>query len=248
MKKINLSEAFYSIQGEGKTTGVPSVFLRLAGCNLLCGGKGTDKDGKLHNGATWRCDSIEVWQKKINSFEPEQLINHLNSQFGFLNVLRKGAHLIITGGEPMLQQEAIFELINHLDEVYNTRPYIEFETNGTIPVIEKLKKGVDRQFNISPKLKNSGESYDRRIIHNDYLVIQNAQFKFVVGSEEDIIEAFFIAKQNRIPTNKIWLMPAASSEVELKNIQGYVAEQCIKMGCNYSNRLHIQIWNKKTGV
>ena len=58
-----VSEYFYSIQGEGKTMGVPSVFIRLTACNLMCGGRGTEKDFKLHNGATWRCDSIEVWRK-----------------------------------------------------------------------------------------------------------------------------------------------------------------------------------------
>ena len=61
--KLAVSEVFYSIQGEGPTTGYPAVFVRLGGCNLMCGGEGTQKDKELHDGATWRCDTIEVWMK-----------------------------------------------------------------------------------------------------------------------------------------------------------------------------------------
>jgi len=62
---IRISEHFYSLQGEGKTMGVPAIFVRLQACNLLCGGYGTQKDGKLHDGATWRCDTLDVWTKGI---------------------------------------------------------------------------------------------------------------------------------------------------------------------------------------
>ena len=52
--KLAISEIFFSIQGEGKTVGIPSVFVRLGGCNLICGGEGTQNDKKLHNNAKWR--------------------------------------------------------------------------------------------------------------------------------------------------------------------------------------------------
>ena len=58
--KLAISEIFFSIQGEGKTVGIPSVFVRLGGCNLICGGEGTQNDKKLHNNAKWRCDTIEI--------------------------------------------------------------------------------------------------------------------------------------------------------------------------------------------
>jgi len=147
--KLAVSEVFYSIQGEGKTTGFPAVFVRLAGCNLMCGGKGTEKDGKLHDGATWRCDSIEVWIK--GKSKPYAEILPIECQ----EAIRNGANVIITGGEPMLQQKNIEGFIQYIVEEINDFPFIEIETNGTIMPNNDMLNLVD-QWNVSPKLANSG--------------------------------------------------------------------------------------------
>lgn len=249
LKRIGVSEAFYSIQGEGKTMGRPSVFIRLSGCNLMCGGAGTEKDGKLHNEATWRCDSIEVWRKG-KMFTALDLTDKLDKEFSFLNRLKKGAHLIITGGEPMMQQPAIIDFVNWLHDVYLINPFVEIETNGTLPMSTDFKEfaiKTNKQFNVSPKLANSGELLIRRQLHIDYLQV-NSQFKFVVASELDIAEVSNIIKQYRIPTHQVWLMPAASTQDELNAVSDFVAKSAMNMGCNYSHRLHISIWNQKTGV
>ena len=108
---IRVSEHFYSLQGEGATMGVPAVFIRLQACNLLCGGYGTQKDGKLHNGATWRCDTLDVWTNgKKNTVE--LFASKINELYG--DVLREGAHLVWTGGEPMMQQDAICSVMEIL--------------------------------------------------------------------------------------------------------------------------------------
>jgi 7-carboxy-7-deazaguanine synthase len=105
MKKLAVSEVFYSIQGEGKTVGIPSVFVRLGGCNLMCGGMGTQFDGELHNGAEFRCDTVEVWMKatskELHEILPQDCVE----------AIRNGAHVILTGGEPTMQQAGLYELL-----------------------------------------------------------------------------------------------------------------------------------------
>ena len=238
--KLAVSEQFYSIQGEGKTMGVRAVFLRLAGCNLMCGGMGTQFDGELHNGAKWRCDSIEVWMKgKQKEFE-DVLEKDL------IDELRQGAHLVITGGEPLMQQAGIINFIYYLINERKINPFIEIETNGTILPNENLLKLVS-QWNVSPKLLSSGN--EKQIaIKDDVLSLLsgfNTQFKFVVDSEEDLSE---ILELDGIPNSKVWLMPAGENETLLKQKAEKVAEICKQHKFNYSHRLHITLWNQKTGV
>lgn len=240
--KLAISEVFYSIQGEGPTTGFPAVFVRLGGCNLMCGGEGTQKDGKLHNGATWRCDTIEVWMKsKSKAFKdilPENCIK----------AIKKGANLIITGGEPLIQQNNVIEFINYVKENYNINCYVEIETNGTIEPNEQISKLVN-QWNCSPKLLNSGmpniKTYNTNAI--DKLNKLNTAFKFVLSNSMDWeeVKKFYFDIVNH---NKIWLMPAGSNQDELIKSKEIVAEIAKNNYIKFTNRLHIEIWNKKTGV
>jgi organic radical activating enzyme len=240
--KLAVSEVFYSIQGEGMTTGFPAVFVRLAGCNLMCGGKGTEKDGKLHDGATWRCDSIEVWIKgKSKSYED---ILPIECQ----EAIRNGAHVIITGGEPMLQQKNIVGFIKYIQSNLNYDVFTEIETNGTIMPSEEMLGLID-QWNVSPKLANSGMPKEDRINASvlQELNNHNCQFKFVVSSGKDWEEI----KQDYLPhlfRSYITLMPAGSNQEELKETKEVVAEICKENYLRLTNRLHIDIWNKKTGV
>jgi 7-carboxy-7-deazaguanine synthase len=237
MEAMKVSEKFYSIQGEGKSAGVPSFFLRLKSCNLLCGGIGTDRDGKLHDGATWRCDTIEVWLKgseiSVNDIAVEYLETTSNTR------------LIITGGEPLLQQKEIIQLL----ELIPPSRLIEIETNGTIMPDPYLWKRV--QWNVSPKLSNSGMSYEKRVHPNviNRLAGFDTQFKFVISNADDLDEVFqsYIHLCD-IPRNKVWLMPAAETREQLNEVGPQVIQMAKQHGLNYSNRLHIQIWDKKTGV
>lgn len=239
--KLPISEVFYSLQGEGITTGKPSVFLRLKGCNLICGGNGTQIDKQLHN-ATWRCDTIEVWLKG-NEIEFDKIFS--NEQ---INALKNNAHLIITGGEPLLHQDKLIDFINWVRlNVFND-VYIEIETNGTIMPNEFLIKNIN-QWNCSPKLLNSGMNIED-ILFNDIikkLNKLNTIFKFVISKINDWEEV----KQNYlnlIDKNKIYLMPSGESIDELKITKPIVAEICKNNFINFTNRTHIEIWNKKVGV
>lgn len=228
--KLIVSEVFYSIQGEGKSMGIPSVFLRLAGCNLLCEGIG------------WRCDTIEVWRKgtakEFNQVFTEEQVERL----------REGAHLIITGGEPLLHQLALIKFLKWFVNTHNFKPFIEVETNGTIAPLTDLYINID-QWNVSPKLSTSGEKAEKRINEqalNFFKDSGQVYFKFVISSESDIEE---ILQDFEMCLNKnTYLMPAGDTQEKLNAIRLMVVNLCIKMGLRYSERLHIVIWNQKTGV
>ena len=232
-KKLTLvvAETFYSIQGEGMTMGTPAVFLRLGGCNLLC---------KSEN---WICDTIEVWQNgKSKQFE-DILTNEM------IDMLRKGAHLVITGGEPMAHQPKIEQYLKWFGITYGFKPFIEVETNGTIMPTDYMMRSVDL-FNVSPKLESSGEKRDRRYkteVLKKFNSRHSVIFKIVISNQDDlqeVIKDYFYL----VDKDKIYLMPAGSSQEQLNETRLMVASICVEYCLHYSDRLHIVIWNQKTGV
>lgn len=241
--KIPLSESFYSLQGEGPTTGHPSVFLRLAGCNLMCGGQGTQFDGELHNGATWRCDTLEVWLKAtMVSFE-----DSIDEECK--EALRKGAHLILTGGEPTMNEGKLKHYIDWVRNTFNPDCYVEVETNGTITPTEGFRERVN-QFNVSPKLGNSGNELSARWKPETIKVLNQHEgtvFKFVITTPQDYAEI-----QERyldiINHDKVWLMPSGENQQLLQESKQVVADMAKKYHYKMTDRLHIEIWDKKTGV
>jgi len=224
---LHVSEKFYSIQGEGQTIGIPAVFLRLTGCNLDC---------------TW-CDSVEVW-KKGNKEKFEHILG-----LEFVQRLRGGAHLVITGGEPMLQQLRICDFLEWFFDTHGFAPVVEIETNGTIMPNNAMKNHVNF-WNVSPKLDNSKERKDDRIkdtVLTELNKQENVIFKFVISEgPKDIPE--LLAEFEMIDFRKVLLMPAGSSKEELSKTAVMVAETCKMLGIRYSPRIHIDIWDKKTGV
>ena len=241
--KLPLSESFYSLQGEGPTTGYPAVFLRLAGCNLMCGGLGTQFDGELHNGATWRCDTLEVWMKATMKHFDDCLDDESKE------ALRNGANLIITGGEPTMQDGKIQHFIDYVREVYNPDCYVEIETNGTITPTEGLRERVN-QFNVSPKLANSGNEKASRWKPSTIKELNEhpgSVFKFVLTEEKDFAEIQELYL-DIIDRDKVWIMPSGENQELLNQSKQNVAELCKKQGLKMTTRLHIEIWDKKTGV
>lgn len=237
---LKVSEIFYSLQGEGPTIGKPSFFLRLTGCNLFCQGD-------------WVCDTIEVWKKgKKMSFES---INYemVNLYYGRDPFANKNISLVVTGGEPMLQQDRVYEYFEYLSTIAMFD--YEIETNGTITPNENLQRlsrfqGV--RWNCSPKLPSTGEPAEKRI-NKDALYFLSMQplscFKFVIATPDDIAaimdEYRHLIKHYK---EKIYLMPAADSREQLIENSTWVAEVCKNLGVNFSNRLQLQVWDKATGV
>ena len=240
--KLAISEVFYSIQGEGKTVGIPSVFVRLGGCNLMCGGMGTQFDGELHNGAEFRCDTVEVWMhaqsKEVHEVLPEDCVE----------AIKNGAHVILTGGEPTMQQEGLYAFINYVQEYVNNDAYFEVETNGTIMPSEFLLEQIDL-WNCSPKLRNSG--MDTSMTFKEDVIKElnkhNTIFKFVVNAEKEFKEITELYMPI-VERKKIYLMPAGENQELLEENKARVVEIAKDNYLNFTTRLHIDIWNKKTGV
>lgn len=257
---LNVSEFFYSIQGEGQYQGYPAVFLRLKNCNLLCGQPEDDDLTKAAPGCKWICDTIGVWKKgKRMSFD--ELFEAMNAHETYTNDkqeagsciqrIKDGAHLIITGGEPLLQQEALYEFVRMIIKKIVTTPFIEVETNGTIEP-DMLFESVVSRFNVSAKLSNSGNAKSARYFkpalqwHTDS---PKSIFKFVTLDEEDTQEIIndFINEFN-IKKDKIWLMPGAYNREDLWKNGQKVAELCKQNGWKMTSRMHVEIWDKLTGV
>jgi 7-carboxy-7-deazaguanine synthase len=245
MKKIQISNIYHSIQGEGATQGTSSVFINLKNCNLECGGEGTIKDKKLHNEALWRCDSIDIWSNG-KSIEIKNFINKLDKN-KFIHKLKLGSHLVFTGGEPLLQQEAIMDFIKQIKFLYGFKPFIEIETNGTLMPSKSLLNNVEL-FNCSPKLSNSGVSISKRMKPNiikKYISTGNkAIFKFIISRQEDWeeIKTEWIEVMN-IPKRLIYLMPSAENIKELIKNQELTIKMVLENNVNYSNRIQLQIFN-----
>lgn len=248
-KELAVSEVFYSLQGEGKTVGVPSVFLRLKSCNLTCGF--TQKQANKYvkgevsimkkdlEGSSWFCDTANVFLK--GSMKEFKYV--LNDKF--IERLRQGAHLIITGGEPLLQKKRIKEYLKWFREYHGFIPFIELETNGTL----LFDFHVD-QINCSPKLSNSGIPVEAR--YRPEVLRQLNQridiiFKFVVSRPHEWmeIEDDFLPYIDR---EKVWLMPAASTLEELLINNKITAQMAIDKCVNFTSRIQVEVWDKTTGV
>lgn len=249
INRLAVSEHFYSIQGEGPTSGKRAVFLRLRACNLLCGGKGTDFDKQLHDGATWRCDTIEVWRRGT-IFTLDELLN-LFSEQKYLTNFAQGAHLVVTGGEPFLQIQNVNNFIDLIQMAVPRGVHVEIETNGTI---FSHDEGffIGQQINCSPKLSNSGVAKPDRYCPDALFALANDArtiWKFVISQKADLeeIDRDFLG-EFPISREKVWLMPAAQNQEELDILLPFCANAAKEYGFNLSNRFHISIWNQTTGV
>ena len=257
-KTLFLSDdfVFYTLEGEGKWVGYPSIFMRLSMCNLTCiGFKSPD--------APFGCDSYVSWSKKNKmTFEEIALLFEKNN---FHEHLRKGAFLKITGGEPFIQQKNLLEFVRFIHKRWDfsdfesvvtpdeaSKPYlnIDFETNGTImPDPEWVSSGKwTCTFTVSPKLSNNGDPEEKRYKPDvlKFLAESGACFKFVVKQESDldeILKKYVNNPELDVQNENVWLMPMCGSRKELIAIAPTVAEICKKYNFRFSNRMHLQIWD-----
>jgi len=269
--KLLISSDFYSVQGEGRSTGVPSYFIRLGLCNLTCGMSSRYlkslinakelEDGEIFKGdlelegkASWTCDSTSQWAWRGEDKEFQYLIDQWKEQGIYQDILNGTIHLIWTGGEPTMKdhQTAIINFHRYwMEQDYIGDTYSEIETNGTIIIEDDLFKILD-QINCSPKLTNSGmtekqrikpEAIKRIMEHNNY------QFKFVISTEDDVLELFRdFVKPFNIPLKNVVIMPGMDSQENFHERTQFSLEMAKKYRIIGLTRLHISGWDKTLNV
>lgn len=191
MNKIKVSELFYSIQGEGRYMGVPSVFLRTFGCNFQCAGFGmpkgqlsTEADKVAENADQYKnyndlplvstgCDSFASWHPKFKHLSDFYDVDVLAKQIVDLLPYKEweDEHLVITGGEPLLGWQRAFPELLDQSCMYPLQ-HLTFETNGTQKLTDDFKRylfvwgrhyGREITFSVSAKLSCSGEERNEAI-------------------------------------------------------------------------------------
>ena len=223
-------EVFYSLQGEGINTGAPSVFLRLATCNLAC----TWCDTKY----TWDWANYDYDREVVNS-EPQQVEEQIRKF--------ECRRLIITGGEPLLQQAELAPLAASLK---NDGYFLEVETNGTVAPQADLERLVD-QWNVSPKLASSGNTRDHRERSDalDALArLPNAYFKFVIVEQSDAKEVGNLVNKYNLPPSRVMLMPEGRTPEMLQERSRWLSSICANEGYWFTPRLHIMLWGDRRGT
>jgi organic radical activating enzyme len=225
--RFKLSEIFTSVQGEGPSAGEPCTFLRLAGCNLHC---------------SW-CDTPYTWDWQ--RFDYGREVHNLTLD-QVLERLAEPVRLVITGGEPLLQQRALVELLRLLPAELP----VEIETNGTQHASAALLERVN-QWNVSPKLANSLEPAPRRSRDDVLLQLRDtgrAWLKWVIGAEEDALEARAWTERLAWPRERVLYMPLAANQSELLRVTPLVRRLAEAGGVGVSPRLHVERWDGRRGV
>jgi 7-carboxy-7-deazaguanine synthase len=241
---MNISEIFYSIQGEGKRSGFPSFFIRTNFCNLRC---------QFPHGL---CDTpYTSWRpydkKNKGKMETEKLIEEYKKY--------NSTDVVITGGEPAIQKAELAELCRELKNL-NKNIFITLETNGTI--FDSFADYIDL-VSISPKLKSSipyGTKFED--MHNNarynfdalqkFIVYQNEgktdiQWKFVFSGEEDMSEILDLQDVLGIKNSDIFLMPEGNTKSAVAETRKAAVEAALRHNFNYTERLQILLWGNQRG-
>jgi 7-carboxy-7-deazaguanine synthase len=214
-------------QGEGPSAGQLAVFVRLGRCNLDC---------------HW-CDTAYTWDATRYDLDAEL---HPMSLAGVWRIVRgiDASLVVITGGEPLLQQQRITGLAQMCREDGRR---IEIETNGTIVPRNSLLDLVD-QFNVSPKLANSGIPARRRIKAAALTVLASSGrsvFKFVVRESADLQEITDL--ERKFALRPIWVMPEGDSAQQVLATAKLLATPVLSRGWNLTLRMQSLIWENARG-
>jgi 7-carboxy-7-deazaguanine synthase len=228
MKAMVINEIFYSLQGEGFLAGVPSVFVRLAGCPLRC---------------KW-CDTKYAWDQRAGEDYTVADIVETAQQWHC-------KFIVITGGEPMINPD-----LPELGEALKTAgKHITIETAGIAYIqdmpCDLMSISPKLSNSAADDTKASASHKDSRL---DIAVLQELvgnyeyQLKFVVDSQDDLPEIqHTIGEIGGVNLEKVMLMPQTATRDELLAKSPIVAEMCKQSGFAFSQRLQVLLWNNQKG-
>jgi 7-carboxy-7-deazaguanine synthase len=228
---MRIAEIFYSIQGEGILSGVPSAFVRTTGCPLRC---------------TW-CDSpYTSWEPAGETLSVDAILARLSEY--------PTRHVVVTGGEPVVAA-GIEELCDRLRQEHY---HITLETAAVVfkPLPIDLASLSPKLASSTPHTRDGGrfalrhdEQRLRPQVIRDFLAHASCQLKFVVDRPEDIEEIQQLLGQlPPVDPNTVLLMPQGLTRDELAERAGWVAELCKSHGFRYCPRLHIELYGNQRGT
>tara|TARA_B000000565_G_scaffold65768_1_gene44753 strand:- start:133 stop:828 length:696 start_codon:yes stop_codon:yes gene_type:complete len=231
---MKISELFFSIQGEGELTGVPSVFVRTSGCNLRC---------------RWCDTKYASWKPEGENVTINDLLDKVCSY--------PARHVVISGGEPMIAK-GIEEFTHLLKE---SGKHITIETAGTISpngiqcdlasLSPKLSDSTPKEGDINKEWIDRHESkrldYD---ILSEWVNSYNFQLKFVVSKEEEIKEIQNVISriEGKILPEKVLLMPEGVDPDTLRSRYDLLIDLCKENGYRLCHRLHIDLFGNTPGT
>lgn len=251
-KELNILECTPVLQGEGKSIGTPMILIRTNGCNILC-----------QFGLNSICDA---WETSWNSGDKKDKKWSLSE---IREVIKKNSHIkhvMLTGGEPLLSSNLFKSIVRVCRE---EGLLVEVETNGSI-FLEDLDDEINL-VSISPKLKDSTpipgtfikelgreiQEKDRVLHLKNYRNIDSLkkwinnydyQLKYVISSEEQIIEALELTKEIGASIRNVYFMPEGLTREQLENKRQWLYERCLSLGVKYTDRLHILVYDNLKGV
>lgn len=218
-----------TVQGEGPSTGRRAVFIRLMTCNLTCR----------------NCDTPYTWDSTRFDLDAEATVTSTGDLLAWATAQPVDL-VVITGGEPLIQQRRLIPLVRALVEAGRQ---VEIETNGTIAPAPDLVAWVTR-FNVSPKLSSFGAGMpaSKRIkggVLNHFAVSGRAVFKFVVSRPADLAEVAELVSDHHL--EPVFVMPEGRTAEEVTRRLAEIADPAIERGFHLTTRLHLLAWGDQRG-
>jgi 7-carboxy-7-deazaguanine synthase len=228
---VHISEIFYSIQGEGRLLGIPSVFIRTAGCNLRC---------------VW-CDTpYTSWRPEGLSWSIKKILQRVGQH--------PTRYVVITGGEPLLAGD-VEELVL---ELKREGKHITIETAGTIfkPLRCDLVSLSPKLAHSTPWKRARGKfarMHDERRLNipvlKEYLRDYDYQLKFVVESESDFGEiAELLDRLKTVEPAHVLIMAQGTTRKQVGDKARWIVPLCMRHGYGYTPRLQIELFGNRRGT